>query len=255
LQPIAKADEIRVGVRGNKEMKTQKKQKFGGIKVAFTLIELLVVIAIIGILVALLLPVLNSAKRSALRIQCAHNLKQLATGLQLYADDHGDSLPGPSWQGLYPVYDNDTHFLLHYFATYLGKPAPSGTVVGVPLAVCPASARISHINLDANLSTTLRQPLSYILSITATNLQDDVVSRPFGYPYKSLPNSNGATTNEPPKKLREIRGPSTSWAMTDADQMNAISLAQYYTFIPPAKAHGKVRNQLFFDWHVEAVKE
>jgi prepilin-type processing-associated H-X9-DG protein/prepilin-type N-terminal cleavage/methylation domain-containing protein len=60
---------------------------------AFTLIELLVVIACIGILSAVLIPVLIHAKTTALSATCRNNLRQWGVSTHLYVADNSDLLP------------------------------------------------------------------------------------------------------------------------------------------------------------------
>jgi type II secretory pathway pseudopilin PulG len=79
------------------------------------LVELLVVIAIIGVLVALLLPAIQSARESARRTQCLNNLKQLGIALQNYASAKHE-LPPAAVSKSYPADPSHPHSFYRWSA-------------------------------------------------------------------------------------------------------------------------------------------
>lgn len=127
------------------------------VRKAFTLVELLVVIGIIALLAALLMPALHSARESARQTQCASNLRTIAIGINLYAQEHAGWLPGPGgepqqpWDWIYwygaPPYDT---FAGGPINRYIGSTDPS-------LFRCPSDPWATHTAMTASS----RQPYYY----------------------------------------------------------------------------------------------
>jgi len=75
-------------------------------RVGFTLVELLVVIGIIALLISVLLPALNKARRSAATVQCSSNMRQVSLAMIQYINANKGHLPPAAIQPIPGVYPN-----------------------------------------------------------------------------------------------------------------------------------------------------
>lgn len=99
----------------------------------FTLVELLVVIAIVAILMALLLPAIQSVRETARRMQCQGNVKQLALACRSFASANNEVLPNHTadWPiQILPYVEQQPLFDRWAAGTSLHG-------IAVPLYVCP----------------------------------------------------------------------------------------------------------------------
>jgi len=79
----------------------------------FTLVELLVVIGIIALLVAMLLPALNKARRASQTVACLSNLRQIGLGIIMYASEQHGQLPAGQWENWTPGDDARWYTLIN----------------------------------------------------------------------------------------------------------------------------------------------
>ncbi len=112
----------------------------------FTLVELLVVIAIIGVLIALLLPAIQTAREAARRMQCSNHLKQHGLAVHNFHDSYkglppcGVALAGVSWYPfLFPFMEQQSLYMK------MASEAKIGTKTGWE-AICHNSGVTNQTN-------------------------------------------------------------------------------------------------------------
>ena len=248
-------------------------------KTAFTLIELLVVIAIIAILVGLLLPAFGRMQVINDRAHCASNLRQVGAAIHSYVGEHDGYLPGPLWTWQNPWYKTyDYGALGTHLAKYL-KLNPQDDAQKADLLICPAWQRgAPYYENDSYVQWIVNtQPGATCqnqCSGGGGGKNNSGCLNPWGDAIIQFNNGNEPDPDpfagDKPQPLASLPtqdndghsiSASTIWAMQDYDKHSSqppmcptLPQADVYGTVVTNPVHHDVRNALFFDSHVEAIK-
>ncbi len=195
----------------------------------FTLVELLAVICIIGILAALMLPMLGRMRAKSKDAVCMSNLRQMGAAFGTYAADNRGMLPAVSKNGNADPAKGSLNTLGHW-----------------QVEISPYFGREMKQNVQAVSNEADRQAQCPEFAVTDTN----VVSRGYGMndlltsrgSVQALTNSNNSSNYSYHFRVRmvEVKQPSRTLLVVDSDTAVA-SLAE---------RHFKKGNCLFVDGHV-----
>ena len=189
----------------------------------FTLIELLVVIGIIAILASLLLPALNSARKTAHGIVCANNLHELGKAAVMYADDYNGYL----FKHLCGSTNSNGWY--DFGVSQFPSPFLNGIYVAKKLANKPGSL-LDCPSIPNSSELTAYAPY--------TNYAYTSTYHTYGKKLGSVPNPSG----------KSLFNDSSYFVIDQYNYNYGVLNGQSYDAIYPA--HGGAANFVFIDMHV-----
>lgn len=200
---------------------------------AFTLIELLTVVAIIGVLAALLMPVISRVRESAKSSRCVTNLRQVGVAIQSYTADNKGSLPATGFFGVSSYYNRDARNFQNSLRAYLDlQPSATWSTSVALSSYSPMFDCVAYKGATGGKGYVLHD--SNTTGDPAKDINDTTV-RPWGY----VNDAAGTKVLPAPQKL--VNMPAKEWAIRDLDAGTE------------GGSHPGYQNHLYFDWRVDRV--
>ncbi len=221
---------------------------------AFTLVELLTVVAVIGVLAAIIVPVVGRAIQRGQQTSGQGLMREIGLAVHLFANDHHGRLPGGLWPGQVAEVDPErTGRLVHVISRYMGYPEVSKPTVIEEFGP-PAFWQAVESGREGSTRVYVLQEQIRI---------DEVDYRPFGdMPPPGGP--SGPPSGRPPRpppppplgmhKQQIFALFSDSWMLSDCDRKHpSVTHKPWADSTLPEPFHENTRNTLYFDGRVEVV--
>ncbi len=206
----------------------------------FTLIELLTVIAIIGILAAIIIPVVGKVRQSARNAQCQSNVRQMAQALVMIANEYRGLIPAPNSANNRTNYNLPPSADPRWQAVLVPYLSPGRHLTGWtspgPVELLGSAFTCPSANDDNTTNGNF---------IYAINAHLPAEGRAYGTPAVSDDNSNATRKN-----IHRVANPARTVVILDCQNVGFTFNSYTTRYQLTAERHGGRYNLAYADGHV-----